>query len=87
MGRGAAVQAARDAGGHGRARAGGCRQKQRLTVLSTPVHTQVGVEKEKVNIENAAAQVEADACATIAGEVGFGSPTLLRSRRLLPMAF
>lgn len=30
---------------------------------------QVGVEKEKVNAENAAAQVEADACAEIATEV------------------
>ncbi|EFN60095.1 hypothetical protein CHLNCDRAFT_133411 [Chlorella variabilis] len=30
---------------------------------------EVGVEKEKVNAENAAAQVEADACATIAREV------------------
>lgn len=30
---------------------------------------QVGVEKEKVNAENAAAQAEADACAAIAAEV------------------
>ncbi len=30
---------------------------------------QVGIEKEKVNAENAAAQVEADACAAIAAEV------------------
>lgn len=32
-------------------------------------NAQVGVEKEKVNAENAAAQVEADSCATIAREV------------------
>lgn len=34
-----------------------------------PPTLQVGVEKEKVNAENAAAQVEADACAAIAAEV------------------
>lgn len=53
----------------------GCAGRTALPLLMLPLMLapwplpQVGVEKEKVHVENAAAQVEADACAAIAKEV------------------
>ena len=46
---------------------GGCTASPAASSL--PGLLQLGVEKEKVNAENAAAQVEAETCATIAREV------------------
>ena len=47
----------------------------RATLSLSPLCTQVGVEKEKVNAENAAAQIEADKCSVIAEEVAIKQAT------------